>query len=81
MQRAVDDTRWTSEIVNAFRTMSWIHRSDDGALTFRHDALTLVCAAEHICVALERRDSIAIADWQQAAPLASVLCEYAGEMD
>jgi hypothetical protein len=44
--------------------MSWIHRSDDGALSFRHESLTHVCAAEHIRNAFEHRDGLALADWQ-----------------
>ena len=67
------------ELVEAFRTMSWIHRSDDGGLSFRQEALTLVCASEHICSALARRQSDAVDGWQPDAPLAPVVCAYAGE--
>ncbi len=53
--------------------------SDDGSLSFRHEALTVLCAAD-VCAALERRDSLALADWQHAAPLAGEVCEYASEL-
>ena len=66
--------------VDAFRTMSWIQRADDGALTFRHEALTVVCAAEHVADAFKNRDSISLTLWQPAAPLAGEVCEYAGEI-
>jgi hypothetical protein len=77
--RAFESTNSSQETVDAFRTMSWIHRSDDGALSFRHESLTHVCAAEHIRTAFERRDILALAEWQPAAPLAGVVCDYAGE--
>jgi hypothetical protein len=77
--RALDTPSRSGETVDAFRTMSWIHRSDDGMLSFRHEALTLVCAAEHVCAAFEYRDGISVADWQHASPLAGVVCDYAGE--
>jgi hypothetical protein len=60
--------------------MSWIHRSADGTLSFRHEALTVVCAAEHICEAFEHRDVLSLADWQSTAPLASVVCDCAAEI-
>lgn len=80
VQEALGTAGTTTEAVDAFRTVSWIQRSDDGALAFRHEALTIVCAAEYVCAALEHRDSLAISDWQGAAPLADVVCEYAGEI-
>ena len=80
VQRAAENLGRTSETVDAFRTMSWIRRSEDGGLTFRPEALTLICAAEHVATALANRDVLAVADWQQAAPLASVLIEYSSEM-
>ena len=80
ISREADHAPNLGEIVDAFRTMSWIHRSDDGALSFRHEALTIVCAAEHICEAFERRDVLSLADWQSVAPLASVVCECAAEV-
>jgi hypothetical protein len=79
VHRACESANWSQETVDAFRTMSWIHRSDDGALSFRHESLTHVCAAEHIRAAFERRDGLALADWQPEAPLAGVVCDYAGE--
>jgi hypothetical protein len=79
VSRASEGLAQKEETVDAFRTMSWIHREEDGALAFRHEALTLVCAAEHVCSAFERRDSLSIADWQVAAPLAAVVCGYGGE--
>jgi hypothetical protein len=69
----------TREDVDAFRTMAWIHRSEDGALAFRHEALTLVCAAQYICAMFEARDPLGLADWQSTAPLADVVCTYAGD--
>jgi hypothetical protein len=70
----------STEAVDAFRTMAWIHRSEDGAaLGFRHEALTLVCAAQHVCMMLEGRDAFGVADWQHTSPLAEVVCRYAGE--
>jgi predicted transcriptional regulator len=77
--RGLESASRSGEAVDAFRTMSWIHRSDEGALSFRHEALTLVCAAEHVCTAFERRDSLTLAEWQPGAPLAAVVCDYAGE--
>jgi hypothetical protein len=78
--RALENiTDKTKEDVDAFRTMAWIHRSEDGALAFRHEALTLVCAAQHVCAMFEMRDALGVADWQNAAPLADVVCKYAGE--
>ena len=58
VSRATDSGLQPDEAVNAFRTMSWIHRSDSGSLSFRHEALTIVCAAENICAALGSRDVI-----------------------
>jgi hypothetical protein len=69
----------SEEDVDAFRTMAWIHRSEDGALAFRHEALTLVCAAQHICAMFEVRDALALSEWQSAAPLADIVCDYAGK--
>jgi hypothetical protein len=66
--------------VDAFRTVSWIQRTEDGALTFRHEALTVVCAAEFVCGALQDRDALALTEWRHEAPLADVLYEYAGEI-
>jgi hypothetical protein len=80
VQRGVESAGRMGEVVDAFRTMSWVRRSEDGALTFRPEALTLICAAEHISAAFARLDALAVADWQDAAPLAAVVCEYAGEM-
>ncbi len=77
--RATDSGLQPDEAVNAFRTMSWIHRSDSGSLSFRHEALTIVCAAEHICAALESHDVISLDDWQSGAPLAAVVCDCAAE--
>jgi hypothetical protein len=68
------------EMVDAFRTVSWIQRSDDGAIAFRHEALTCVCAAEHVWSRLEDRDSRSLGEWDQNAALADVVCEYAGEI-
>jgi Cdc6-like AAA superfamily ATPase len=79
VQRATESANSSQETVDAFRTMSWIHRSDDGALSFRHESLTHVCAAEHIRTAFEHRDSRSLADWQPEAPLAGIVCDYAGE--
>jgi hypothetical protein len=79
VSRVLDSKSRTEGDLDAFRTMSWIHRSDDDGLTFRHEALTLVCAAEHVCGALQRRDVFAVSDWQDTAALADVVCEYAGE--
>jgi hypothetical protein len=69
----------TTEAVDAFRTMAWIHRSPDGELAFRHEALTLVCAAQHVNTMFEFRDALGISDWQPHAPLAEIVCQYAGE--
>jgi len=78
--RALENvTSQTPEAVDAFRTMAWIHRSQDGELAFRHEALTLVCAAQHVITMFERRDVIGLDDWQSNAPLADVVCQFAGE--
>ena len=69
----------TAEDVDSFRTMAWIHRSEDGSLAFRHEALTLFCAAQHICYVLENRNQLGLEDWQVSAPLADVVCDYAGK--
>ena len=78
--READKASTLTETVDAFRTMSWVHRSDEETLGFRHEALTVVCAAEHICEAFERRDSISLAEWQNAAPLAPVVCDCVAEI-
>lgn len=80
VQRALQNVGRTSEMVASFRTMSWIRRAGTGELTFRPEALTPICAAEHLCGALASRDALAVSDWQPSAPLASVLFDYAGEM-
>lgn len=80
VERALDGPKNSSEMVNAFRTMSWIHRSETGGLEFRHEALTIICAAEHISKALEKRDILDLGDWQEAAPLADLVCQYAGRI-
>jgi hypothetical protein len=67
------------EAVDAFRTMAWIHRSAEGELAFRHEALTLVCAAQYINRALESRSVIELGEWQSQAPLADIVCKFAGE--
>jgi hypothetical protein len=80
VRRAVEDIPGrTPEDVDSFRTMAWIHRSEDGSLAFRHEALTLFCAAQHVCYMLENRSHLGIEDWQSAAPLADVVCDYAGK--
>ena len=80
VERALGGGNETGEMVDAFRTMSWIHRSDSGTLEFRHEALTIVCAAEHICRALESRSALDLNDWQDSAPLADLVCQYAGRL-
>jgi hypothetical protein len=80
IERVLESRENTAEVLDAFRTMSWMHCSSEGVLTFRHEALTLVCAAEHITWALDHRNGIALGDWQNEAPLAKVVCEYAGEI-
>ncbi len=80
VSRAVGPAPDPVEAVNAFRTMSWIHRSDDGALSFRHEALTVVCAAEHICTAFQYRNTLALGEWQSSAPLAPVVCDCASDV-
>jgi hypothetical protein len=67
------------EAVDAFRTMAWIHASSDGDLAFRHEVLTLVCAAQYINQICESRNALDVADWQPQAPLADVVCQFAGE--
>lgn len=62
VHRTVPNTGNTQNVVDAFRTMSWVRRSDEGTLTFRPEALTVVCAAQHVCVALESQDVLAIGD-------------------
>jgi len=78
--RAVEPGGSPAEAVDAFRTMSWIHRADEGELSFRQEALTVVCAAEHICAAFERRDTLALSEWQSSAPLAPVVASCASEV-
>ncbi|MBZ5525322.1 MAG: NACHT domain-containing protein [Acidobacteriia bacterium] len=80
VERALDSEQDATEAVNEFRTMAWIHCSPDGTLRFRHEALTLVCAADHVCEAFELRDNLAIGDWQPTAPHAPEVCQYAGEV-
>lgn len=79
VRRTLEPSYPCDEAVDAFRTMSWIHRSDDGALSFRHESLTHVCAAGHMRAAFGQRDSFSLSDWQPAAPLAEVVIEYAGK--
>lgn len=80
IQPSLSNVVVTIEALDAFRTVSWIQRSADGVLAFRHEALTLVCAAEHICVAIENGDMLALSEWQGSAPLAEIVCEYASEI-
>jgi len=80
VERAADPAFESEEVVDAFRTISWIHRSDEGDLSFRHEALTVVCAAEHLCAAIERRDALSLSEWQNSAPLAPVVLDTASEM-
>lgn len=47
---------------------------------FGHEALTIICAAEHISKALEKRDIFDLTDWQEAAPLADLVCQYGGRI-
>lgn len=75
-----NETDQNSEAVDAFRTMAWIHPSAEGELAFRHEALTLVCAAHYVNRCLEHRNSIELGDWQPQAPLAEVVCQFAGEI-
>lgn len=79
--RELDPSERSEAAVNAFRTMSWIQRYDDGSLSFRHDALTQVCAAQYVRSAFEKRGALALAlaDWQPNAPLASNVADYVGE--
>jgi hypothetical protein len=70
----------TGEDVDSFRTMAWIHRSADDALAFRHEALTLFCAAQHVCAMFERRDALGLENWDPSAPLADIVCAYAGDI-
>ena len=79
VRRTLEPSFPCDEAVDAFRTMSWIHRSDDGSLSFRHDSLTHVCAAGHMRATFELRDCSTLSDWQPAAPLADVVIEYAGK--
>jgi hypothetical protein len=80
VQRALDAPNGTAEMVDAFRTMSWIHRSESGNVAFRHEVLTVVCAAQHIAKAFEQRNMLDVLDWQESAPHADVTCQYAGRI-
>jgi len=74
------DTDRNSEAVDAFRTMAWVRPDAAGELAFRHEALTLVCAAQFVNRSSEHRSAIDLSDWQPQAPLADVVCQFAGEI-
>jgi hypothetical protein len=80
VHRALQLPNSAPEMVDAFRTMSWINRTDAGSLEFRHEILTVICAAKHICSSLENRNLLDLVDWQEAAPLRDQVCEYAGRI-
>jgi len=79
-QQAVSGQDAKEETVNAFRTMSWIHGAEDGRLAFRHEALTVVCAAQHVCVSLKSSDALSLRLWNPSAPLADVVVDYAANI-
>ena len=62
--------------LDAFKTVSWIHESSDKHLQFRHDSLTLFCAAEYINIKLEEHNYIDLQLWRQGMPFEDVVIEY-----
>jgi hypothetical protein len=80
VQEALEPGEPIGEALESFRAMSWLHRSSGGDVGFRHQALTVICAAQHISWALARRDRLSLGNWNAAVPLADLVAGHTGAL-